>query len=65
VLVSVEARQGWEMTRRLIAELQGLGYWVEEWCAPGPGRAVLVIAYAMDSVEVPRRAVASHRATRN
>ena len=63
VLVSVEARQGWEMTRRLIAELQGLGYWVEEWRAPG--RAVLVIACAMDSVEVPRRAVASHRVTRN
>ena len=41
VPVSVEAPEGWGPTRRLIAELQRLGYRVEEWRVLG--RTVLVI----------------------
>jgi hypothetical protein len=41
VAVSVEAPEGWGPTRLLIAELQRLGYRVEEWRVLG--RSVLVI----------------------
>jgi hypothetical protein len=41
VPVSIEAPEEWGPTRRLIAELQRLGYHVEEWRVLG--RTVLVI----------------------
>ncbi len=39
--VSIEAPEGWGPTRHLIAELQRLGYHVEEWRVLG--RTLLVI----------------------
>jgi hypothetical protein len=42
VPVSIEAPEGWGPTRRLISELQRLGYRVEEWRVLG--QTVLVIS---------------------
>lgn len=39
--VSIEAPEGWGPTRLLVAELERLGYGVEEWRALG--RILLVI----------------------